>query len=185
VVRVPDRPDPEPVAQKPEEGLVIGEFVGVHGVRGEVRLRPLTEFPERIPRLKELRIRFPNGREASYRLLGARLHQTLYLLRLEGVATRDEAEALRGAAALISLEDAVRLPPGRYYHHQLLGLRVLTPEGEELGRIREVLEGPSNDIYVAGRYLIPATHDAVERLSPEEGVLVVRSREYLEGEEIR
>ena len=62
---------------------------------------------------------------------------------------------------------------------------MLTPEGEELGRITEVMEGASNDVYVAGRYLIPATHDAVLRLDPEEGVLVVRSREYLEGEEVR
>jgi 16S rRNA processing protein RimM len=109
----------------------------------------------------------------------------MILFRLDGVDTRDDAEALRGAEVLVPLEQAAPLPEGRYYEHQILGLRVLTPDGEELGRVREVMAGPSNDVYVAGPYLIPATHDAVLRLAPEEGVLVVRSKEYLEGEEIR
>jgi hypothetical protein len=51
--------------------------------------------------------------------------------------------------------------------------------------VTEVIAGPSNDVYAAGRYLIPATHDAVLRLAPQEGVIVVRSKEYLEGEEVR
>jgi hypothetical protein len=51
--------------------------------------------------------------------------------------------------------------------------------------VEQVIPGASNDVYVAGRWMIPATHDAVLRLAPEEGVLVVRSKEYLEGEEVR
>lgn len=164
---------------------MVGELVGGHGVRGEVKLRPLTEFPERIPRLKELRVRMPDGAQERYRVLGVRLHQAMYLVRLEGIETRDDADALRGAAVLIDADAATPLPEGRYYVHQLLGLRVLTPDGEELGRISEVIEGRSNDVYVAGPWMIPATHDAVLRLAPDEGLLVVRSREYLEGEDVR
>ena len=86
---------------------------------------------------------------------------------------------------MVGLEEAAPLPEGRFYEHQILGLRVVTPEGEELGRVREIMRLPSNDVYVAGALLIPATHDAIVRLDPEEGVLVVRSREYLQGEEVR
>jgi len=166
------------------DGLVIGVLVGPHGTGGEVKLVPLTEFPERIPRLQELRLRFPAGDEERRRGESIRAHKGMFLVRLEGVVSRNDAEDLREAQVVIDLDEAAPLPEGRYYQHQILGLRVITPEGEELGRVREIIEGGSNDVYVAGPYLIPATHDAVLRLSPEEGVLVVRSREYLEGEEV-
>lgn len=165
--------------------LVVGVVVAAHGIRGEVKLRPLTDFPERIPTLPEILLRLRDGEERRLRVEGGRFHQGAVLLRLAGVETRDAAEALRGAEALIPAEQAAPLPEGRYYEHQLLGLRVVTPAGEELGTISEVMENPANDVYVAGPYLIPATHDAVLRIDPEAGVLVVRSKEYLEGEEVR
>lgn len=169
----------------PPEGLVIGVLVGPHGTQGEVKLRPLTEFPERIADLKELRLRFPDGAEERLRVQAARLHKGMYLMTLEGVTTREDAEDIRGAEVWIDPDQAAPLPEGRYYQHQILGLRVVTPDGEELGHVRDILETGPNDVYVAGRYMIPATHDAVLRLAPEEGVLVVRSKEYLEGEEVR
>ncbi|MFN3648067.1 MAG: ribosome maturation factor RimM [Armatimonadota bacterium] len=169
----------------PTDTLVVAAIVGAHGIRGEVKLRPLTEFPERLTKAPELRLRFPNGEEARYRRLGTRWHQQQLLARLEGVDNRSDAQALVGAEVVIDVSEAQPLPEGRYYHHQLLGLRVVTPDGEELGRVRNIIEGASNDVYVAGRYMVPATHDAVLRIDPEEGVIVVRSREYLEGEEVR
>lgn len=165
--------------------LTVGILGSPHGIRGEVRLRPVTEFPERLPTLRELHLRYPDGRMEQRRLLGTRPHQGALLLRLEGIDSRDAAAALCGAAAVVRLSQTAPLPDGRYYVHQIVGLRVLTPEGEELGTVREVLSLPSNDVYVAGRYMIPATHDAVLRLAPDEGFLVVRSRDYLEGEEVR
>lgn len=163
--------------------LLAGVFVGAHGIQGEVKLLPVTDFPERLRRRKSLLIRYPDGREETRKVRSNRVHKTLILVRLEGVSHRDQAEALRGAQVLIPLEEAATLPEGQYYEHQLLGLRVLTPEGEELGRIERILECGSNDVYVAGKWMIPATHDAVLKLAPDEGVLIVRSREYLEGEE--
>jgi 16S rRNA processing protein RimM len=174
-----------PRASAEDEPLVVGVLAGPHGIRGELKLRPLTEFPERIPKLKELRLRFQDGREETRRVRSTRLHKEMVLVTLEGVTDRDSAEALRGASVLIDAADAHPLPEGRFYLHQLIGLRVVTPQGEELGTISDVHEFPANDVYVCGRYLIPATKDAVERISPEEGILVVRSREYLEGEEVR
>jgi 16S rRNA processing protein RimM len=109
----------------------------------------------------------------------------MLLVRLEGVATINDAEELRQVTVLVDLDQAAPLPEGRFYEHQLLGLRVVTPEGELLGTVREIIPGVSNDVYVAGDYLVPSTRDAIVRISPEEGVIVVQSKEYLEGEEIR
>ncbi|MCC2672949.1 MAG: rRNA processing protein RimM [Armatimonadetes bacterium] len=177
----------EPAAVEPQvvETLVVGAFVGPHGVRGDLKLRPLTEFPERIPQLKELRLRLPDGSEQRRRVRSIRDQQGVFVLHLEGVETRDAAEALRGTQVVVDLADAAPLPEGRYYEHQILGLRVVTPEGEELGVVRGIIPGVSNDVYVAGDYMIPATHDAIARLAPEEGIIVVHSKAYLEGEEVR
>jgi 16S rRNA processing protein RimM len=174
-----------PRSNEAPRSLVVGVLVGPHGIQGEIKLRPLTEFPERLPALKELRLRHPEGDEEIRRVLGSRWNKELLLVRLEGVGDRDAAEELRGAEVLIPIEEAPPLPEGRYYEHQIIGLRVVTPQGEELGTVSQVMPGASNDVYVAGKYLIPATHDAIQRLAPEEGVIVVRSREYLEGEEVR
>ena len=167
------------------DGLVVGALVGPHGTRGEVKLRPLTEFPERLPALKELRLRFEDGHEERLRMTGSRWHKEMLLVRLEGIETMSDAEELRNVSVLIDLDQAAPLPEGRFYEHQLLGLRVVTPEGEVLGTVREIIPGASNDVYVAGEYMVPATRDAIVRISPEEGVIVVQSKEYLEGEEIR
>lgn len=177
-------PAPEAEVSRPES-LVVGVLVGPHGIAGEVKLRPLTDFPERLSQLQELQLLFPDGDETRLRVVSSRWHREMLLVRLEGVADRDAAEALRDAQVLVPLEQAAPLPEGRFYEHQILGLRVVTPEGEELGRVREIMRGPSNDVYVAGKFLIPATHDAIQRIDPDEGVLVVHSREYLEGEEVR
>ena len=74
---------------------------------------------------------------------------------------------------------AVPSPPeGEYFHYQLLGLRVLTEEGEELGRITEILETGSNDVYVvsgdAGQVLIPALAEVIRKVQVDEGQMVVR-----------
>ena len=82
----------------------MGVLVGPHGTRGEVKLRPLTEFPERIPALKELRLRLPDGKEESHRLLSTREHKGMLLLSLEGIETMDNAEGLRGAEVLIGID---------------------------------------------------------------------------------
>lgn len=163
----------------------MGVIVGPHGIRGDVKLRPLTEFPERIPQYRKLRLRFPDGHEEERRIRRVRSQHEMFLVLFEGIETRNDAEELRGVEAVIDLEQAAPLPEGRYYEHQILGLRVITPEGEELGTVREIIPGASNDVYVAGEFLIPATHDAIRRLAPEEGVIVVRSKEYLIGEEVR
>ena len=164
---------------------MVGTLVGAHGIGGEVKLRPVTEFPERLARLKELRLRLPDADEDRRRVLGSRWHKEMLLLRLEGISDRDAADALSGASVVIDQTEAAPLPEGRYYEHQILGLRVETPEGEQLGTVTEILKAASNDVYVAGEFMIPATHDAILRLAPEEGVIIVRSREYLEGEEVR
>ena len=167
----------------PDEGLIVGEVVGTHGLLGEVRLYPITDFPERLRRYRRLVLALPDGSRRPVRVTRARPHKNVWLLKLRDVNTVEEAEALRGAQVIVPQALAEPLPEGHFYVHEIVGLRVVTAQGEELGTVTEVLRNPANDVYVVGSLLIPAVKEIVERIDPAEGVLVVRSHEALAIEE--
>ena len=157
----------------------MARIVAPHGVRGEVKAEIVTDFPERFAWLKRAVIGTDNR---AYDVEATRLHKGLVLLKLGGVDTCDDAESLRGAMVRVPIEDAVPLNPDAYYWHQIIGLRVLTPQGDPLGEVVDILHLPSNDVYVVtgpqGELLIPAIEDYVVSINPDEGTMVVERPEY-------
>ncbi len=164
-----------PSKQPEPHYLAIGRIVRPHGVRGELRVEVLTDFPDRIARLRRV---YVGDEHRAYTLRDVRLHQEALLLRLEGVDDRNTADLLRGQVVSVAMRDAVPLEPGEYYHHQLLGVRVVTEAGEALGEIVELLSIPgANDVYVVhgvrGELLIPGISDVVRRLDVEAGLMII------------
>ncbi|HEY8489769.1 MAG TPA: ribosome maturation factor RimM [Dehalococcoidia bacterium] len=161
------------------EGFVaVGRVVRPWGVTGDLKVQPLTDFPEE---------RFAPGAEVwlrgrRYAVDGARLHRGYVYLRLTGVHSANDAEALRDALVEVP-EAALRpLPPGEYYRFQILGLAVYSTEGEYLGQVRDVLTTGSNDVYVVRddgpELLVPAIDDVVKDVDLAAGRMTV---ELLEG----
>jgi 16S rRNA processing protein RimM len=114
---------------------------------------------------------------AERRVEWSRTGQLGLVLKLGGIDNRTIAELFRGRYLEVP-EEAVRpLAEGRFYHHQVVGLTVLTEGGRELGQIAEVLERPANDVWVSRdgtiEHLIPATRDAVVKVDIEAGRVVV------------
>ena len=150
----------------------VGQVGGAYGVEGAVKVIPLTDFEDR----------FSPG--ASVMLEGAerevewsRLAHPGLVVKFRGIDNRTMAELFRGRYLEIP-EDAGRpLAEGRYYHHQVVGLTVLTSSGQPLGKIAEVLERPANDVWVSRdgvvEHLIPATKDAVVEVDVTAGRVVV------------
>lgn len=105
------------------------------------------------------------------------MHQDMLLLKLEGVDTRDAAEALRGAFISVKVEDLPDLGDEGYYIHELLGLRVVGTDGLELGELAEVLTTGANDVYVVtggGReVLLPAIPSVILQVDLDAGVMTV------------
>jgi 16S rRNA processing protein RimM len=163
----------------PAEGLIVGEVVGPFGVAGEIKLYPLTDFPERLRRYRRLVLQLPDGSRREVRVRRARAHKNIWLLKLQEVSTPEEAEALRGAQAIVPAHLVEALPEGHFYLHDVIGLRAVTAAGEELGTVSDVLRSPANDIYVVDNRLIPAVKGIVERIDPGAGLLVVSSKEAL------
>lgn len=142
--------------------LIVGQVRAPHGVRGEVRVQILTDFPERFRQGADVWIG-PEPRR--YVIQKARFHEGDVLIKLVGLDDRNAVESLRGAEVSVPVEQAMPLPEGTFYVHQIIGLDVWTEEGERLGKITEVLSLPANDIYVVNaaqdEIWLPAIADVV------------------------
>ncbi|GAB4336397.1 MAG: ribosome maturation factor RimM [Dehalococcoidia bacterium] len=143
-----------------------------HGVSGELRVQA---FAEGAPNLQQGSTVHVAG--VPHRVVGTRFDRGAWLVRLEGVDSREAAAALQGELLEVADEDLAPLEPGVYYVKDLVGLRVVTVEGEELGRLTEVMETGANDVYVVagerGEVLVPALGDVVVDVRLAEGVMVV------------
>jgi 16S rRNA processing protein RimM len=99
-------------------------------------------------------------------------------MRLEGCSDREQAERFRAQDILIPLADADELPEGTYFHWQIIGLRVITESGDDLGEITEIIETGANDVYVVKRdsgqdLLLPAIEEVILDVDQERGRIKV------------
>jgi 16S rRNA processing protein RimM len=169
-------------SEKPElRYLAIGRVVRAHGLKGEISVTVLTEFPERFEIIEQVYL--GDQFEATpYPLKSYRWHKDNVLLTLSGITNRDEAETLKGQLVQVPIEEAMPLPDGAYYHYQLVSLEVVTTAGERLGVLSEVMETGANDVYVVDNegkeILLPAIADVVKSIDMEKGRIVV---EVIEG----
>jgi len=168
----------QPVDRRPEAGrkpasqpafLVLGRILRPHGVRGEMLLQVITHFPERISALETVFIGpdpYDRQAAASFGMVSTRRHRGELLITLAGINTREDADAYRSQLLMVALDDAVPLEADEYYLFQVLGARVFTTAGEDLGRVTDVLETGANDVFVVtgglhGEVLIPDIADVV------------------------
>lgn len=152
-------------------------MVRPHGLTGEVVVEVWSDAPGRFQAGRALTARLQDGGTRVVTITASRPFGRRLLTRFEGVATRDDAEALRNAELVIPRRDVAPLPRGRYYRFELVGLTVRTRAGETLGRVTEVFATGSNDVIVvrgpAGEILLPAIESVLLEVSPERGELRV------------
>lgn len=160
--------------------LAVGQVVGVHGLRGELKVEILTDDPHRFRRLRRVFVGREDEEPVPRRLQGYRLHQGRALLKLEGCDDRAAAEALRGMLIQVPFKEALPLQEGEYYEHQIVGLSVWTTAGEHLGSVAEILYTGANDVYVVHstapdrrEILLPAIVQVVRQVDLDAGRLIV------------
>lgn len=162
------------MAASPPATLAVARVVGAHGLRGQLTCSLLTDFPERFKTTEEVLVGEP---PQLRRVERHRLDRERVILKLAGIDDRSAAEALRGALVQVPLDQAVKLPAGSYYWHEIVGLRVQDTHGRLLGHVAEVLPTGSNDVYVVrsreGELLLPAIKDVVLDIDRERGVMTV------------
>jgi len=167
------RAEEESGARPPGETLAVGRIVRPHGVRGGLLLEPYSEL---VTMLSAGRRVFLGDARREATVSGLRRHGDRYLLELKGCASREDAEGLRSAEVRVAAEQVEALPPGTYFHWQILGLTVVTDQDEVLGQVTEILTTGANDVYVVRgdrEILLPATDEVVRRIDPAGGKIIV------------
>ncbi|MBQ4167926.1 MAG: 16S rRNA processing protein RimM [Clostridia bacterium] len=140
------------------ERFRIAQILRPHGVKGEVKLYPLTDDMSRFKRLKEAY----TEREGQYEAVvvtGCKFVSGSAVISIEGVTSPEEAEKLRGLYLCVDRAHAVKLPEGTYFVADIIGCEVFSTDGSALGQVREVLETNANDVYVIEgqrRLMVPA-----------------------------
>lgn len=154
--------------------LAVGRVLRPHGIQGELLLATLTDFPEH---LRKVDIVYVGDDYTPHPLSKARVHQNTLIVQLADCRDRDSAEALRNQLVYVHADAAAPLPPGRYYHHQIIGLNVVSDAGEALGTITHILETGANDVYVVkhatGELLLPAIKSVILSVDLEHQLMTV------------
>ncbi len=168
-----------PKSGEPEH-VLIGKLQRPHGVTGEIVLGLMTDFPERI---KSGKVIYLGNNYSPRKITGVRPFHDHLLLTMDGVRNREEAAELTNLEVFVRISDLPTLSDGRFYHHQLIGLKVLLENGSSLGIIHEILVTGANDVYVVanseGREtLIPAVESVVLKVDLDSGSVLVKPPEW-------
>lgn len=158
-----------------ESRIVIGRIARPQGIRGELKIFPMTDDLSRFLRLKSV---FVQGEETPLRVLSARVNRSDVFLYLEKVIDRNAAERLRGKEISVPREEAEK-PEGSYFICDLVGLSVQFEDGEELGLLDEVLTQRGTDVFWVKKpgqkkgVLFPFLERVVREISLTEGKIVL------------
>jgi 16S rRNA processing protein RimM len=153
--------------------ICVGIVIAPHGLGGEVSVEPLSAHPQRFAPGARLTLNRPQG-PLSLVVADVRPHQGRFLVRFEGIASLEDAETLRGARLYIRRSQLAPLADDEYYEFQIVGLRVRTQQGTQLGSIKDILHTGANDVFVTEQVLVPAIHAAIASIDLQAGEVVVR-----------
>ena len=160
-----------------DELLQVGAITSTHGIKGEVKVFPTTDDPNRFKVLKNVILDTDKGL-IELEITGVKFFKQFVILKFKGINDINDIEKYKGKKLLVTRENAVELEEGEYFIADLIGLKVVTDEDEELGELTDVLQTGANDVYevkmINGKeVLIPAIKDCILDVDIKEGVMKV------------
>lgn len=151
-----------------KDHVIIGRILKPHGVRGELKVYPLTDVPGRFSHLDDVWLESSEEGLTPFRVRGSRAQNELVILSIEGINTPEEAAELTGRELLVPAGTSPKLPEGVYYWHEIIGMEVTTTDGRFLGRVTDVFQTGSNDVYTVRdgdkELLIPAIAEVIRKV---------------------
>ena len=160
-----------------EQTLRVGVISSTHGVRGEVKVFPTTDDANRFKKLKTVIL--DTGREKmTLNVESVKFFKNMVILKFKEFNNINEIEKYKGKDLLVTREQAVKLAPNENFIVDLIGLKVVTDQGEEFGTLKDVLQTGANDVYIIDgkdgkEYLFPAIPQCILDVNLEEGVVTV------------
>lgn len=164
--------------------LDIGKIVNTHGVRGEVRVVRVTDFPERFSVGNTVYLIQDNTPPYPLIIKSHRVHKKFDLLQFEEYDSINDVLNFKGTHLKIKKEQLSELPKGTYYHYEIIGCTVYTKDNEKIGTIKEILSPGANDVWVVQRQknkdaLIPFIKDVVRDIDIDRKEVVIEPMEGL------
>jgi 16S rRNA processing protein RimM len=162
--------------------VAVARIVKPRGTKGELACEVLTDFPERFEGLKEVTAVLPDGGRRELTIDEHWFHQNRLVLKLAGIDSMDDAETLRDTEICVNESEAVELEDGEFFDWQLEGCEVVTVDGQEIGRITEVMRPGGTEILVVKgdkEYLIPFAESICTEVDVEAKKIVIDPPEGL------
>lgn len=166
----------------------VGKIVNTHGIRGDIKVLPQTDFAEKrfAPGSKLFMVNEESGESREVKVASSREQKNIYFLKLDGFTNINEVEKFKGWSLKIEESEQGELDEGEYYYHEIIGCSVITEEGEELGKISEILSPGANDVWVVDRpkakgkqLLLPVIDEVVLDVNVADKLVTVRLMEGL------
>ncbi|MFQ5543774.1 MAG: ribosome maturation factor RimM [Nitrospiria bacterium] len=155
----------------------IGKILKPFGLRGEVKVSLLSDFPERFDALQSVVLEAPGGGRREYSVSAVRYGAPFMYMRFGGLDSIDDVQLLRGALVQIPEAERMSLPEGSYFHDDLVGLAVYLVKGNFLGTIEDIIEATGNDLFVVKgkekEYLIPSGPETVKEVDLKQKCLFI------------
>lgn len=168
-----------------EDLLQVGVITSTHGIRGEVKVFPTTDDPNRFRKLKQVIL--DTGKEQlDMEIASVKFFKNMVIVKFKGIDDINDVEKYRKAGIYVTRENAIPLGENEYFIADLIGLNVISDEEEELGVIDDVLQTGANDVYIVKKaqtpdLLIPAIKDCIKNVNIEEGTMIVHLLPGLRG----
>jgi len=158
--------------------ISLGRIVKTQGLRGEFRVYPHGRDSENLASLDEVVIQSPNGETMTARVASCRRKGQLYILAVDGVNSIDQAERLIGAEVLADESRLAPLGEGEFYWYEVVGMEVVTEQGESLGVVQSIIPTGANDVLQVMRgaheTLLPNIPEVVKKIDREKKTITVR-----------
>jgi 16S rRNA processing protein RimM len=165
------------------ELITIGQVLKPRGVRGEVKVLPLTDIPDRFEHLDVVYVPISPERVLSVAIEHVSYYKGFIYLRFQGRSSREAVLELIGHPVQIEQTTSPELPQGVYYHYEILDSEVYTEDNQYLGSVGDILETGAHDVYVVQgeerEYLIPATEEIVVKIEREKKRITIHPLEGL------
>ena len=157
--------------------LEIGQIVNTFGIKGMVKVKPFTDNIERFNNLEKIYIKNKSG-QTEYKIQEVKYHKNMVLIKFEGIENPEQADLLRNSYLIVDRETEEPLEAGRYYIVDMIGLDVFTDDNEYLGKLEDIYNTGSNDIYVVKnklgkQVLLPAIEDVIKNIDMDNKKVIV------------
>lgn len=155
--------------------VLIGEVVNIHGIKGEVKIYPYTDDIDNLSKTKVIYL--DKDLKDKYNI-SCRIQKNMLLVKIDGINTPEEAEALRGKKVYIPKESLKKLEEGSYYIEDLLGSDIVDINGSYIGTLKYIFSTGANDVYEVetkeqGNIYLPAIKQVIKKVDIKNGKIYV------------